>query len=882
VTTYGDGSDGALAFDGVSTVLGMAPTSGTYTLTRNINASSMTIAGSVTVFVANWQIFCTGALTGAGSTTSVIHCNGPDSPAAVANAPQTYALGVPAGFYGAGAAGTGQGGYVASGNVTDAIPPPITISGYADSGLSGGGVVTPGDDGPSPMKGGGGGSIWNVDQSNRGIAGGTHTPLTSSSGYTAADQLAGHPADNPTVKYRWGSGGGIGASGATGGSFGFTIQNPVGGGGGAGGACLFVAAHTISGVRLQANGGRGADGNEGHSGTGSGAGGGGGGGGGIAILYCDSQTDVVVEALGGAPGLARTGGVGCVASNGGRGADGYALVYGPATVSSSDLLYWGPLFPDAGGGHFLSTMFPDGVPGATVIQPTGPGGAATFLLLESGSKITYSWATDVQKAYSGKEYRPQALDDPKRTLVGAATLLGDDTRTMRARLARYAAIGSTFLLGLPFEAVSITGDATGKVIPTTSTAVADWAAVGQRVVVSDGNGGAIDATIQALTASSITIDIDPGSLGNLGGMVMPTVPVFFDPQMTFDRFRVNAVERWNLNARAAVFGWPTAGRAAFAALADFAIATPGNLVNLVIKAAAPGAQGNAISIRFIADLTGSIPTRTGSGNTYVFHYNSTTTAAAMVAAIIATGALTVAGSYKPSALLLAGDAIGPFALSNGSDTSYGAMGLGATIATYAGRPVWTKGVQVEMTANDSIQSLAELVDLGGLPISIGTAAQSDWGRALYLNRTSVDDWQWIKAFLAAVRGRQRAFWCASWRADLTLASTAIGGGSFVTGTITVFGPSDAAGGIDAWFPLQRDRLQLRQVDGTITLAQITSVTDNHDGTLAVALAFDSAPSAAALDLVSWLELCRMEADTFEFTWEGAMFTFNAQARVVQQ
>jgi hypothetical protein len=438
--------------------------------------------------------------------------------------------------------------------------------------------------------------------------------------------------------------------------------------------------------------------------------------------------------------------------------------------------WWGSWFPDAAGvSRSFGSWFPDGVTAATIIQPTGPGGAATFLLLESGSKITYSWATDVQKTYSGKEYRPQALDDPKRTFVGSATLLGDATRTMRTRLARFAAIGSTFLIAVPFEAISITANSTGKMIPTTDTTSSDWAAVGQRVAVVDGNGNAIDATVQALTASSITIDVAPGSLGNRGGMIMPTVPVFLDPQMTFDRFRVNAVERWNLNARAAVFGWPINGRAAFAALADFAIVPAGNLANVVIKATAVGAQGNSISIRFLGDLTGTTaPYRTGTGNTYVFHFSpANTTSAAMVAVINGTVTLTVAGSYKPTVTLTTGDAIGPFALSNGSDLSYGPMGAGATIATYAGRPVWTKGVQVEQTANDSIQSLAEIVDLGGIPISIGTAKQADWGRALYLNRTSLDDWQWIKAFLSTVRGRQRAFWCSSWRADLLPALTTI-------------------------------------------------------------------------------------------------------------
>jgi hypothetical protein len=116
--------------------------------------------------------------------------------------------------------------------------------------------------------------------------------------------------------------------------------------------------------------------------------------------------------------------------------------------------------------------------------------------------------------------------------------------------------------------------------------------------------------------------------------------------------------------------------------------------------------------------------------------------------------------------------------------------------------------------------------------------------------------------------------------DEILTFIAFAGGSDTH--LTVFGPSDAAGGIDAWSPSQRDRLSIRQTDGTLTHAQVISIVDNHDGTQAVGLVLDSAPSSAPIDLVSWLELCRMESDNFEFTWTDATFTFNTQARVIQQ
>lgn len=653
--------------------------------------------------------------------------------------------------------------------------------------------------------------------------------------------------------------------------------------------------------------------------------------------------------------------------------------------------YWGSHFPDASGtGFHWGPDFPDGVPAAGVIQPHGVGGAATFLLLQRGTKITYSWATDVRKMWSGKEYRTQLLDDPKRTIVGVATLLGDDTRTMRARLARFAAIGSTFLLGLPFESVSIRADSMGVVVPTTTTTKSDWMQVGQRVIVSDGVLNSMSAVVQAFDGTSVTLDLAPGLLGRAGGLVMPAVPVFFEPTMTFTRFRSpTSVENWNLSARAAVFGFPQSARAAFASLA----AATGALHAAFVTYWKLGPSGNAFILNFTNNGSGAGNVTVFGAYSYSFHYQAgVTTVAQMIAALTNSSGETFifSGSYDSTATLTAGDALFGVQLANGSDSSNGpAMGAGATVATYAGRPVWDRGIQVEETAADSIQSLAEIVDLGGLPISIGTAKQADWGRAVYLKRTSVDDWQWIKAFLAAVRGRQRAFWLASFRADLMLATNVISGsisatavltacagalhnaiisittpgtagnaysirfvgdgysipflgydltnsghaytfhftpgtttvgtmigllasrgftvgGTYTSSTplssggndevlsyisftggadthLTVYGPSESAGGIDAWFPSQRDRLQLRQVDGAIMNAQIISVVDNYDGTQAVGLALDTAPSAAAVDLVSWLELVRFDSDDFDFTFiDDATFSLQTTARVVQQ
>lgn len=534
--------------------------------------------------------------------------------------------------------------------------------------------------------------------------------------------------------------------------------------------------------------------------------------------------------------------------------------------------------------------FPDGVPDATIIPPATPGGAATFLLLQSGSKVTLTWATDVVKSWSGKEYRAALLDDPKRQFNGVATLLGDDTRTMRARLARYAAIGSTFLLALPFEAISITANTAGLVVATTTTTKSDWMSVGQRVIVSDGVSMSIGAVIQAFTASSVTLDVAPGSLGNAGCIIMPTVPVFFDPAMTFLRYRApTSVENWNLNARAAVFGYPVAARAAFAVLA----AATGALHSIVIAFPNVGPAANGFSLTFVADGSGVGSVTITTLTALVFHYQSgATTVANLIAALAAFNTFMYSGSYNPAATFTAGDAIA-VVFAGGTFSNNGlAMGQSATLVTpfVDSFPLWDRGIQIEDSAQDSIQTLTELVDLGGLPISIGTATQADWGRDVYLQRASIDEWQWLKKFLSTVCGSARTFWLPTYRADLI---TTTGPDSFAMPGVYSGGGSpritvltgEAYGDIYAWYPAQRDRILIRQANGFVTVIQIVSIEDFGDGTAELTLdwfAHTLPDVSSPIDLVCWVDLCRFDADTFDIVWDDAVFTFKTTARAVQQ
>jgi hypothetical protein len=449
--------------------------------------------------------------------------------------------------------------------------------------------------------------------------------------------------------------------------------------------------------------------------------------------------------------------------------------------------YWSGHFPQPEhdalsywGGHF-----PEGIPDAGF----GPAGAGTFQLsLESGTQVTYQWQTSVIKSRSGLERRTARLDRPRQVYQGPAILLGDDSRIARARLARYAALGVTFVIGLPYEDLSIAAEPTtaefelpasagpglGTVTHWTiyvhSTALCDWALVGQRVVLQNpGTSEAATASIVSFTSTSITIDSDPGEAGGVGSRIMPGMASYLDPQQGFARYPVSA-ERWQVNARAALFGF--------------------------------------------ADTEDDVPE----------------------------------------------------------------VGVGATVATFAGRPVWDCGIDVEGTAPDSLQSMHTVEDPGGVPFAVGAAKVPDWGRALSYTRALRADWQWLKRFLDTVKGKFKSFWLPTWRADLVAVSTG-------TGTLTITA-GEGAGDVFVWWPEHRTHIQIRQANGTITWARISAAVDNGDETVTLDIVDENDAaitlSGSAVSLVSWFELCRLESDDVVVAFDGNKFSMQAQARVVQQ
>jgi hypothetical protein len=65
--------------------------------------------------------------------------------------------------------------------------------------------------------------------------------------------------------------------------------------------------------------------------------------------------------------------------------------------------------------------------------------------------------------------------------------------------------------------------------------------------------------------------------------------------------------------------------------------------------------------------------------------------------------------------------------------------------------------------------------------------------------------------------------------------------------------------------------------------RILSATDNLDGTTTLTVETDGdTPEAAPIEMISWLELCRLESDDIQVEHRNATFTMKTTARVVQR
>jgi hypothetical protein len=85
---YGDGTDGAVTFDGTTTILGFVPSSSIYTLTRDIFCTTITVNSGVTVKTGSFRLFANSAVVCNGTIENLGNdgANGSVGGAAVGNA----------------------------------------------------------------------------------------------------------------------------------------------------------------------------------------------------------------------------------------------------------------------------------------------------------------------------------------------------------------------------------------------------------------------------------------------------------------------------------------------------------------------------------------------------------------------------------------------------------------------------------------------------------------------------------------------------------------------------------------------------------------------------------------------------------------------------
>jgi len=280
---YGDGSSGAANFDGTTTILGLIPSLGVYTLTADIFPTTMTVAASATIRLNGFVPFVSTQLNCAGEIF----------------------------------AGRNHGSGATGGAIITAIGTLATAAGNGGDGRSTTGAGTGGGgSGGRNIGGASSGAGGQADAGNAGGAGSTSASPTAIQGTarSLASVLKRRLMDNTSFNGSAGGGGG-GVNVGTG--------TATSGGGGSGSIVGMVFAKRINNTgSINANGGNGAA----ATGTGNGkAGGGGAGAGGSIIVVTDqiiSQGEITADA--GTPGEGFGGG-----ATGGTGTAGSVLIFTP-------------------------------------------------------------------------------------------------------------------------------------------------------------------------------------------------------------------------------------------------------------------------------------------------------------------------------------------------------------------------------------------------------------------------------------------------------------------------------------------------------------------------------------------------------------------------
>lgn len=498
-----------------------------------------------------------------------------------------------------------------------------------------------------------------------------------------------------------------------------------------------------------------------------------------------------------------------------------------------------------------------GISPSAFIPGYGPSGVATIAgALQLGYTLTWTWPTDIIPSVAGGEQRIPRNNRPQESFDGATLLFGDEAPDAHAMLAKHAATGATFLLGLPHEALPLSENSIGNTCRVPRTDLSDWMNKGQRVIVVR-NKQFVNAVVQDHGADTILLDVAPGALGKKGGFIMPTLAIYLDPKQSFERYRTQ-LERWKIKAQSAIFGF-----ARTLAKLDLGPITATSGLNLATVTAR--VAGSTPTFRITRDIFSGAAMHEGLGvvtvriGTFVAPdvqdvYNLLLSST-LVAPTGTWGAGSMgAGDVVPATELAGGDTAGP-------------VGTGAALTMYEDCPVWDRKLKNSGTNTDSIDGLTQTIDHGSIPYQVALADAPIWSRAVNLSGKGLAAWQWLKLFMVTVRGAAKVFWLSTWRDDLAIVGHA-------ASALTVIG------NVKTWYPALREHIHVREADGSNVHCKINAIVDNGNGTFE--LQTNAAPFTDPVG-VSWLELCRFDGESFPVKFgAGAMFEIAWRASAVPQ
>lgn len=301
---FADGSDGALHFDGTSTVtlLGgtnIVPSGGVYTLPRNIHATDITIDVGVEVKCAGYIVYANGT----GTINGTLSRDGNDCPGGNTGANAVDDAGfLPGSSLGGANGGLGGAGSASSGTSNCGVGATLgSVIGTTGVGANGGTCQGGAGGGTGLSAGGGSGGVSLLAPQYGDI----HDPWIGWLRVQDTSSIA-------LATNRWVSG--------TGGGGGAAESGGQGGGGGSSGGALVAYLHTVAGVgMIRAKGGNGGNGNP--QGQTIAAGGGGGGSGGLLWLFYVDGIPPGVSVAGGSGGAGSHGGF-----DGGSGGPGLKFI----------------------------------------------------------------------------------------------------------------------------------------------------------------------------------------------------------------------------------------------------------------------------------------------------------------------------------------------------------------------------------------------------------------------------------------------------------------------------------------------------------------------------------------------------------------------------